>query len=142
MDCSNQNYLQSDRNFREDTNLFKKLANMIKSNKSNGESFLNSKISDNSVSYKGMPQSCKNEQSSNKKLFIKNVMTVESIQSPEEKDYGHYEEHFDNVETKCYQEYEQMTAECDRHERKGSYDNFKERSEPRMQKKESKKGEN
>lgn len=42
-------------------------------------------------------------------------MTVESIQSPEEKDYGHYEENFDNVETKCYQEYEQMTAECDRH---------------------------
>lgn len=45
---STVNYLQSDRNFREDTNLFKKLANMLESNKSNqnqNKSFVNSAIS-------------------------------------------------------------------------------------------------
>lgn len=45
---STVNYLQSDRNFREDTNLFKKLATMLESNKSNqnqNKSFVNSAIS-------------------------------------------------------------------------------------------------
>ncbi len=61
---------------------------MIKSNKSNDSSFIKSGISSNSVRLKTMPQSCKNESNSNKKMFIKNVMTVESIQSPEERNCG------------------------------------------------------
>jgi hypothetical protein len=54
---------------------------MLESNKSNN-SFLNSGFDTNSVKYKVMPQSTKNNYSSNKKMYFKDVMTVHSIQSP------------------------------------------------------------
>lgn len=85
---------------------------MLESNKSN-KSFLNSGINDNSVKYKPMPQSCKNQSSPNTKIFIQNVVTVQSIQSPEERDYAeeaNYYDEYRDIETKCYSEYEKMTA--------------------------------
>lgn len=59
-----------------------------------------------------MPQSCKNATSnlgSNKKVLFKNVLTIESIQSPEDyrDDVKKYE---DGVKTRCYSEYEKMTT--------------------------------
>lgn len=54
-----------------------------------------------------MPQSCKNATSnlgSNKKVLFKNVLTIESIQSPEDyRDDG--KKYEDGVETRCYSEY-------------------------------------
>ena len=70
-------------------------------------------------------------------MFIKNVMTVESIQSPEERDYG-WEGEYENVETRCYQEYERMTERCVGKEKKDSVDWCREgRAEKREGKKDT-----